>query len=307
MIDGPHHGGGHPMEPAPTVASHGNASGPIHGAACCDQHDHGPPQISAEALIAGRDLAVARNGRTLIENVTLSVSPGEIVTLIGPNGAGKSTLVRALLGLEPLSSGSIWRRDGLTIGYVPQRFEIDRTIPLSVHRFLSLGTKQGTWGITASLGEVGAAHLLREEVSKLSGGELQRVLLARALLRKPDLLVLDEPVRGLDHLGEAAMYDLISAVRDSSRTAVLLVSHDLHLVMAKTDRVVCLNRHVCCSGRPEAVAAHPAYAELFGSEAARAFAIYTHHHDHTHDATGAPVRVVPPAASQPHSLRHSQS
>lgn len=307
MIDDPRHVGGGSLELSPTGHRHGSAASAGNGAACCDHHDHGPPQIPAEALIAGRDLTVSRNGRPLIENVTLSVSPGEIVTLIGPNGAGKSTLVRALLGLEPLTSGAIWRRNGLSIGYVPQRFEIDRTIPLSVHRFLSLGTQQGTWEITASLGEVGAAHLLREEVSKLSGGELQRVLLARALLRKPDLLVLDEPVRGLDHIGEAAMYDLIGAVRDSSRTAVLLVSHDLHLVMAKTNRVVCLNRHVCCSGRPEAVAAHPAYAELFGSEAARAFAVYTHHHDHTHDATGAPVKVVPAAAAQSQSLRHTQS
>ncbi|MBX9925567.1 MAG: ATP-binding cassette domain-containing protein [Hyphomicrobiaceae bacterium] len=275
----------------PRDPRHGRGGGHEHGPDCCG-HDHGAPAtIAADALISGRDMTVNRNGRSLIERVSLAIAPAEIVTLIGPNGAGKSTLVRAMLGLEPLSSGSIARKPGLRIGYVPQRFDIDPTIPLQVNRFLTLGTADGTWDISATLGEVGAPHLLREEMSKLSGGELQRVLLARALLRRPDLLVLDEPVRGLDHLGEAAMYDLIAAVRDVRRTAVLLVSHDLTLVMAKTDRVLCLNRHVCCSGRPEAVAAHPAYAQLFGAEAARAFAVYTHRHDHTHDATGAPVVV----------------
>jgi len=270
----------------------------VHGPNC----NHGSPVAPAQAnaLISGHGVCVSRNGRALIENVSLSIAAGEILTLIGPNGAGKSTLVRALLGLEPLTSGRIERKPGVRIGYVPQRFDLDPTIPLTVNRFLALGTSPGTgtWEMSATLGEVGAPHLLRAEVSRLSGGELQRVLLARALLHKPDLLVLDEPVRGLDHLGEAAMYDLISAVRDARGTAILLVSHDLNLVMAKTDRVLCLNRHVCCSGRPEAVAAHPAYAQLFGPEAARAFAVYTHHHDHTHDATGAPV---PPPTSPPSS------
>lgn len=249
---------------------------------------------TATKILSASGLRIERNGRILIDDVTLAIEPGEIVTLIGPNGAGKSTLVKALLGLLPLNSGSVSKAPGLTIGYVPQRFDIDPAIPLTVIGFLSLGTGTGTFEITGALGQVGVPHLIRAQIARLSGGELQRVLLARALLRKPRLLVLDEPGRGLDHLGEAEMYEIIANVRAASGAAVLLVSHDLHLVMAKTDRVICINRHVCCSGRPQAVAAHPAYTELFGAEAARAFAVYTHHHDHAHDMTGAAVQAPPP-------------
>jgi zinc transport system ATP-binding protein len=274
-------------EPNPITAPAAEHDGCSHG---CSHAPHGGIDDLADAVIAGHGLTVVRNGRSLIEDVSVALKPAEIVTIIGPNGAGKTTLVRALLGLEVPTRGHVHRKPGLRVGYVPQRFEIDRTIPLPVLRFLSLGVDAGTWDIAAALGEVGAPHLIRAQVAELSGGELQRVILARALLRKPDLLVLDEPVRGLDHLGEAEMYDLIAGVRDAKKVAVLLVSHDLNVVMAKTDRVLCINRHVCCSGRPEAVAAHPAYARLFGAEAARAFAVYTHRHDHSHDATGAVIR-----------------
>jgi len=271
----------------------GHAHAHVHGDACTRDAGWG----GAEPLLAGRNLTIVRGGRALIENVSLAVASREIVTLIGPNGAGKTTLVRALLGLEPLTSGTLSRKPGLKVGYVPQRFEVDRTIPMQVNSFLALGVGASTWDITAALGHVGAPHVLRSQVSELSGGELQRVILARALLRNPDILVLDEPVRGLDHLGEAEMYDLIAGIRDTHGSSVLLVSHDLHVVMAKTDRVICLNRHVCCSGLPEAVAADPAYAQLFGAEAARAFALYTHHHDHTHDASGALVAIPPPRST----------
>lgn len=303
----------HDENPGRNGGHHDHASG-----GCCG-HDHGTgmaetatnsqaarlsgSEQSGPALLTGRGLKVVRNGRVLIDDVTIGLKPREIVTLIGPNGAGKSTLVRAMLGLEPLAAGRVERSPGLTIGYVPQRFDVDRTIPLSVIRFLNLGNRHTPYDISGALGEVGAAHLLRSQVTELSGGELQRVLLARALLRRPGLFVLDEPVQGLDHLGEAEMYNLIANVRDAYGAAILLVSHDLNLVMAKTDRVICLNRHVCCSGHPDAVAAHPSYAHLFGAEAARAFGVYTHHHDHCHDVTGAPMALSPLAADREAAVR----
>ncbi len=266
-----------------------------HEPASCD-HDHGGSKSpaptaapAASALLWARGLSVRKGGRALLSGIDITLNRGEIVTLIGPNGAGKTTLVRALLGLEPDATGSVHRRAGLVIGYVPQRFQVDRTIPLDVARFLTLGDAIPAADLLAALNDVGAARVLRTQVANLSGGELQRVILARALLRKPDLLVLDEPARGVDHLGEADLYALISRLRDERGFAVLLVSHDLHIVMASADRVICINGHVCCSGRPDTVASHPEYTRLFGKDAARAFAVYTHHHDHAHDIGGAPV------------------
>ena len=263
-------------------------------------HDHGPrPTLAFDpsALLSGRNITVAKSGRTLLSGIDIALHPAEIVTVIGPNGAGKTTLVRALLGLETLACGEVRRKPGLVVGYVPQRFDIDRTIPLTVTRFLNLGLRKSAEEIAAALNEVGAARVIQSQVAELSGGELQRVVLARALLRSPQLLVLDEPARGVDHIGEADLYALISRLRDTRKLGVLLISHDLHIVMASADRVVCINHHVCCSGRPETVAQHPEYARLFGPEAARAFAVYTHPHDHTHDLTGAPVENAASANS----------
>jgi zinc transport system ATP-binding protein len=227
----------------------------------------------------GVSLAFGR--RQVLENVSLKLHPGEIVTLIGPNGAGKTTLLRVALGLEKPDTGDVRLKPGLRLGYLPQRLKIDDTLPLTVRRFLSLAPHARRGGAEA-LGETGAGHTLDLPVQTLSGGELQRVLLARALMRDPDLLVLDEPVQGVDVAGQAEIFALIRRIRDTRKTAILLVSHDLHLVMAATDQVVCLNRHVCCSGHPEAVKRDPAYLALFG-DAADAFALYAHHHDHTHD------------------------
>ncbi len=227
----------------------------------------------------GVSLAFGR--RQALENVSLQLHPGEIVTLIGPNGAGKTTLLRVALGLEKPDSGSVRLKPGLRLGYLPQRLKVDDTMPLTVRRFLSLAPNAQRGGAEA-LGETGAGHVLDLPVQTLSGGELQRVLLARALMRDPDLLVLDEPVQGVDVAGQAEIFALIRRIRDTRKTAILLVSHDLHLVMAKTDKVICLNRHVCCSGHPDDVMRDPAYRALFG-EAADAFALYTHHHDHGHD------------------------
>jgi len=268
--------------------------GHVHGPGC--QHGctapadaHATTPFDANALISARGLSVTRNGRELLTDVNLDIAKREIVTLIGPNGAGKTTLVRVLLGLETPDRGEVRRRPGLRIGYVPQRFDVDAVIPMTVERFLLLGAAVSQTRVADILAEVDAGHTRHRQLSQLSGGELQRVVLARALLRDPELLVLDEPVQGVDYAGEAELYTLIARLRDEHGFGVLLVSHDLLIVMARSDRVICLNRHVCCSGVPETVAQHPAYARLFGADASRAFAVYHHHHDHRHDIDGLPV------------------
>ena len=270
--------------------SHSHGHQHTHDGKCCGGHAARRPP-GADILISARALAVARSGRIILSEVDLDIAAGEIVTIIGPNGAGKTTLVRALLGLERLDDGEVQRRRGLTIGYVPQRFDSDRTLPMTVARFLALGEGARASRISAVLEEVGASRVANQQLGELSGGELQRVLLARALLNNPDLLVLDEPVRGVDYVGEAELYTLIGRLRDTRGLGVLLISHDLHIVMANSDRVICLNRHVCCSGVPETVAQHPEYMRLFGRDEARAFAVYQHHHDHRHDLAGEPAPV----------------
>ncbi|HEY5828756.1 MAG: ATP-binding cassette domain-containing protein [Hyphomicrobiaceae bacterium] len=265
----------------------------VHDHGDHDHHDHphydGPALAhDAGALISARSLWLSRSGRTILQGVDIDIAAGEIVTLIGPNGAGKTTLVRVLLGLESPDKGKTVRKPGLVVGYVPQRFELDRAIPINVARFVELGRGAEDEEIERMLADVGAGRIGDRQLSDLSGGELQRVLLARALIRSPDVLVLDEPVRGVDYAGEAELYNLIGKLRSEKGFGVLLVSHDLHVVMAQSDRVVCLNRHVCCSGIPQSVAQHPEYARLFGPQAARAFGLYHHSHDHRHDLAGEP-------------------
>lgn len=242
----------------------------------------------SDALIRLEGVGVTFAGQHVLQDVQLSVKPGEIVTLIGPNGAGKTTLVRAVLGLLKPNSGSVWRKPRLRIGYMPQKLHVDATLPLSVLRFLRLVPGVDRPRALAALAEVGAEQVIDSPLQSISGGELQRVLLARALLREPELLVLDEPVQGVDVAGQAELYRLITQLRDRYGCGVLMVSHDLHLVMSTTDQVVCLNRHVCCSGHPEQVSFDPAFVELFGQDA-KSLAIYTHHHDHEHDLHGAVV------------------
>ena len=252
-------------------------------------HDHGsePKPHALEALLGARKVSLVKSGRTILDRIDLDLMPGEIITVIGPNGAGKTSLVRVLLGVEPPTSGTLQRQPGLVVGYVPQRFDIDRAIPMTVERFLMLSSEVRDADARAqALLDVGAPQLGDRQFGELSGGELQRVLIARALLRNPGLLVLDEPVRGVDFAGEAELYLLISKLRTERNIGVLLVSHDLHVVMAQSDRVICLNRHVCCSGVPSSVAQHPEYARLFGPQAARALGVYTHVHDHRHDLSG---------------------
>jgi zinc transport system ATP-binding protein len=289
---------------APSAAqAHSHDPGPGHDPSCqqsCSTHElrHEAAPFNRKALISARGLCITRNGRDLLIDVDLDVCEREIVTLIGPNGAGKTTLVRVLLGLERPDHGEVLRRKDLRVGYVPQRFAVDAVIPMTVERFLMLGGDAAGKRVDAILAEVNAGHVRDQQLSELSGGELQRVVLARALLREPNLLVLDEPVQGVDYTGEAELYNLIARLRDERGFGLLLVSHDLHLVMARSDRVVCLNRHVCCSGVPETVAQHPAYVQLFGAEAARALAVYHHHHDHAHDIAGVPHAAEDRAASR---------
>jgi zinc transport system ATP-binding protein len=262
---------------------------------CSCGHDHSDERESApsglekdgESLISARGLWLRRGSRDVIAGVDLDIRPGEIVTLIGPNGAGKTTLVKILLGIERPDKGLIERPASTRIGYVPQRFEVDATIPMTVRAFLALGEPVSAEAVRKALRETGTLNTEGQQLAKLSGGETQRVLIARALLRQPNLLILDEPARGVDFSGEAELYDLIGRLRDNHRLGILLVSHDLHVVMARSDRVICLNGHVCCSGKPDDVSQHAAYARIFGPQGATTLGVYRHHHDHAHDLSGA--------------------
>lgn len=240
-------------------------------------------------LVEARQVSVRLGQRRVLESVDLTVHAGEIVTLVGLNGAGKSTLVRVLLGILQPDVGTTARAPGLRVGYSPQQVRRDPFLPLTVRRFLSLGALVLPERVAGALREVGADAILDLPMAEISGGELQRVLLARALLREPELLVLDEPTAGVDIASQGELYDLVARIRDRYGCGVLLVSHDLHLVMAATDRVVCLNRHVCCSGPPRTIARDPAFVALFGQHLAEALAAYPHEHDHRHDALADPA------------------
>lgn len=237
---------------------------------------------SQKSLVRLTGAGVFKDERWLVRGVDLAVSPGEIVTLIGPNGSGKSTTAKMALGILKPTEGSADRLDGLRVGYVPQKLAIDWTLPLTVARFMRLTGPLVEADSRAALRMTGVEHLGKSEMRNLSGGEMQRVLIARAIARKPDLLVLDEPVQGVDFNGEIVLYDLIKAVRDEIGCGILMISHDLHVVMAATDQVVCLNGHVCCRGTPVSVARSAAYRDLFGARAAGALAVYEHSHDHEH-------------------------
>lgn len=236
-------------------------------------------------LIEAKGICVQIGAQEVLHDVTLRIDKGEIVTILGPNGSGKSTLLRALLGIIPTSHGSVTRKPGLGIGYVPQKLHIDRSMPMTARRFLSLPRRHGLAETDAMLARVGVPEVAERPMTGLSGGQFQRVLLARALLTRPELLVLDEPTQGLDQPGEAAFYRLIDEVRRDTGAAVLMVSHDLHVVMSASDRVICLNGHICCEGTPRVVSTAPEYRALFGLGTQGALALYqhVHDHDHTHD------------------------
>lgn len=243
--------------------------------------------------------AEVRFGNSIIvDHASLDVAAGQIVSLIGPNGSGKTTLVRAALGLQRLSAGRVWRAPNLQIGYVPQRVGVDLSLPITVERFLSVGTRASRHSVGRALDELGVGALAERPVQQVSGGEMQRILIARALLRDPELLVLDEPAQGVDVIGQEELYRMIGDLRTARGCGILIVSHDLHLVMAETDHVICLNGHICCEGQPENVADHPAYLELFGDRRSEALAVYRHHHDHQHGPDGD---VVPVSHSHDHA------
>jgi zinc transport system ATP-binding protein len=245
--------------------------------------------IVAETLLTLQDCSLTFDGVSVLDRVSLRVRRGEIISLIGPNGAGKSSLVRVALGLLKPDSGNVLRDVSIRIGYVPQHFSVDPYLPLSVSGFLHLSQstpQKPARSLTDRLEEVGAAGTLERPLHAISGGEKRRVLLARALLNDPDVLVLDEPASGVDVNGQMELYALLKQLRDRRHCGVLMVSHDLHMVMAATDRVICLNHHICCEGEPHHIRREHAFLELFGTEAATQLAVYSHDHDHRHELGG---------------------
>ncbi len=240
---------------------------------------------SQRPLVSLHQVSISFQNNRVLQKISLDLYPGQIVTLIGPNGAGKTTLVKIILGLIKPTTGSITWAPDVNMGYMPQRLHIDPTLPLTVFRFLLLAGASPS-AIKKVMNRVNIAYLKKTPIQQVSGGELQRVLLARAILRKPALLVLDEPAQGVDVTGQNELYRLIQLLRDDLGCGILMISHDLHLVMAATDHVVCLNHHICCSGHPDHVSNDPAFLALFGRASAESLAVYHHHHDHKHNIHG---------------------
>jgi len=238
---------------------------------------------ASDALIRAEGVSVAYGGaQPVLHGINFAIRPGEIVTVVGPNGSGKSTFLRAVLGMIMPNTGKVWRAAGLRVGYVPQRLHLDPNLPLTVTRFLRLLQPLRGAEVAALLERVGVPGLAGRTMGTLSGGQFQRVLLAQALAGRPQILVLDEPTQGLDQPGIAAFYRLIEDVRRTLGCAVLSVSHDLHVVMSASDRVICLNGHICCEGTPTVVSNAPEYRAMFGLGTQGALALYQHHHDHVH-------------------------
>ncbi|KIC51972.1 metal ABC transporter ATP-binding protein [Tateyamaria sp. ANG-S1] len=234
-------------------------------------------------LITVTNLSVAYGANTVLRNVDFTLASGEIVTIVGPNGSGKTSLLRAIIGAAQPTTGQVETKPGLKIGYVPQRLHIDQTLPITVERFLRLTDRVPEKTCKQALDAAGVPDLLKRQMTGLSGGQFQRVLLARALINAPDVLLLDEATQGLDQPGSAAFYRQIEAVREQTGCSILMISHDLHVVMSASDRVICLNGHVCCQGTPAVVASAPEYRALFGAGTGGALALYRHEHDHHHD------------------------
>ena len=225
-------------------------------------------------LIKINDLNIQYGNKKVLQNFNLLLAEREIVTIVGPNGSGKTTLFKAIIGTAPIKTGTVELKPNLKIGYVPQQLNIDRSLPLTVDRFLRLTHNK----VKNTLKIVNIEDILNHQISNLSGGQMQRVLLASAILNRPDVLLLDEATRGLDQPGTAAFYRLVETIRKETGCAILMISHDLHVVMAASDRVICLNTHICCEGAPQAVARSPEYKALFGPDIDGAFALYQHSH-----------------------------
>jgi len=242
-------------------------------------------------LVELLNVGIKRESRWLVRGVSFTVDKGEIVTLIGPNGSGKSTTAKLLLGVLEANEGTINRRKDLVVSYLPQSLSIDWTLPIRVDHFMKMTGKVSDDNVRSALTSTGAEHLIKEELRVLSGGEFQRVMIARAISRKPDLIVLDEPVQGVDFSGLVELYQLIESLRDELNCGIVLISHDLHIVMAASDNVICLNGHVCCSGTPKSVSESEEYLALFGRQVEPGLALYKHKHDHTHDTDGALIDI----------------
>jgi len=245
---------------------------------------------TSEQILSASDICYSVAGKKILQKVSMNIHQGEIITLIGPNGAGKSTLIKCLLGILPIESGSVEKDARLRLAYVPQRTQLNPALPMKVEDFLAMVENTSKSEIFSVLEQLGVEKLIKHSLHGISGGEFQRVMLARAILRKPDLLVLDEPTQGIDISGQQELYTLLAGLRDSSNCSILMVSHDLHLVMSKTDHVICLNQHICCSGHPDSVSTDPAYLQLFGIEEGQGLAVYEHHHDHHHGLSGKVVK-----------------
>ena len=245
--------------------------------------------IDNDLLVKVSNAGLYKNGKWLVKGVNLNITKGKIVTLIGPNGSGKTTTAKIALGLYKNIEGTVERLTN-KISYVPQKVSIDWTLPVRVIDFMVLTQDLQDQEINDALNLTGVEHLKNNNLRELSGGEFQRVLLARAIAKKPDLLVLDEPVQGVDFTGEVELYALIKKISETLQCGILLISHDLHVVMSATDYVVCLNGHVCCSGTPVAVAQNKEYKELFGEKSSQLLSLYEHEHDHVHDSDGNIVK-----------------
>ncbi|PPR75863.1 MAG: Zinc import ATP-binding protein ZnuC [Alphaproteobacteria bacterium MarineAlpha2_Bin1] len=245
-----------------------------------------------ESLVELNNVSVIKQNKWLIKNVSLEVKRGEIITIIGPNGSGKTTTAKIALGILKPDQGSIKKSDNLTISYVPQKITIDWTLPLKVKHFMGLTNKIDKNKIKNALKLTEIEKLYDNEINTLSGGEFQRVMIARAIARKPDLLILDEPLEGIDFNGETLLYNLIKRIRDQLNCGIILISHNLHMVMAATDFVICLNSHVCCSGTPNTVKQNKEYISLFGPRALEGKAFYTHEHSHIHEADGTLREII---------------
>ena len=238
-----------------------------------------------KTLVKLENASVEKNQKILVKHISLEVKQGEIVTLIGPNGSGKTTKAKMALGINKNFEGNVQRYTN-QIGYVPQKVIVDWTLPIRVNDFMQLTSKINSVEVNEALNFTGVDHLKKKNLNELSGGEFQRVLIARAIAKKPQLLVLDEPVQGVDFKGEISLYELIRSISKKTNCGILLISHDLHVVMSATDYVVCLNGHICCSGTPKKVANSDQYKELFGDRASTLLSIYEHNHDHSHSTDG---------------------
>ena len=233
-------------------------------------------------LIQAKDLCVKRHNKNILENVFVNVKKNDFITIIGPNGAGKSVLLECLMGSFVPDSGEIIKKNNLSVGYIPQNFNPESSMPISVKRFLTLKKKFTPQELINIASETNISEILEKNLSDLSGGELQKVLLARSLLDEPELLILDEPAQNLDIKNQLNFYNLLNSIYKNRELSILMVSHDLHMVMSSTKQVICLYHHICCSGEPQTVAKDPEFISLFGNDMAKMMSVYQHTHNHSH-------------------------